>query len=85
MFSAIIILVLLPLVSQFKINSNKVCKIYQFWFWLFIFNFIFLGFIGARVVEAPYVLLGQISTCFYFMYFLIVLPILNILENSIKE
>ena len=84
MFFAILILFLLPVVGQFKINSNKVCKIHQIFFWLFVFNFIFLGFIGARVVEEPYILAGRVSTSIYFLYFLVVIPMLCKLETKVN-
>lgn len=40
-------------------------------FWVFICNFLLLGFIGGRPVEMPYLWMGQLSTLFFFLYWII--------------
>jgi quinol-cytochrome oxidoreductase complex cytochrome b subunit len=44
-------------------------------FWLFISNFLFLFWIGANPIAQPYILIGQISTAIYFLYFVILMII----------
>ena len=44
-------------------------------FWFQVCNCVLLGWVGQKVVEHPYVLVGQIATAFYFLYFLILLPL----------
>jgi len=51
-------------------------------FWMFIANFIFLGFIGARPIEEPYYIFGQISALIFFAYW-VVLPFMVAVENLI--
>lgn len=46
-------------------------------FWTFSVSVILLSWIGARPVEEPFILVGQIITCLYFLYFLVI-PILII-------
>lgn len=41
----------------------------QIWFWVFRRNFFLLTAIGALPVENPFILVGQVSTLFYFSYF----------------
>jgi ubiquinol-cytochrome c reductase cytochrome b subunit len=82
MGAAILVLLLLPFVGQFKIKSPKFNKVHQFFFWLFINNAILLLWLGAQLVEEPYVTISQIATVFYFSYFLIILPLLVFLENK---
>ena len=82
MVAAIVIFLLLPFVGQFKIKSPKFNKVHQFFFWSFISNAILLLWLGAQLVEEPYVSIGQLATAFYFSYFLIVVPILVYLENK---
>jgi quinol-cytochrome oxidoreductase complex cytochrome b subunit len=43
MFSAIVILFLLPYVGKFNCKSSKFLKTSQFFFWFFVFNLVFLG------------------------------------------
>jgi ubiquinol-cytochrome c reductase cytochrome b subunit len=82
MFSAIIILFFLPFVGKFKCKSSKFLKVAQFFFWCFVGNLVFLGWLGACVVEPPYIIYSQLATIFYFSYFLIVLPILAYIEKQ---
>ena len=42
-----------------------------------------LTYIGAQVVEEPWITLGQLSSVFYFAYFLIINPLVGILENKL--
>lgn len=44
-----------------------------------------LTFIGGQVVEEPYVTIGQIASVLYFMYFIVINPILGRIENRITE
>jgi hypothetical protein len=41
--------------------------------------------LGAKHVESPFVELGQISTVLYFSHFLIIVPLVSLLENSLVE
>lgn len=83
MFSAILILFFLPILGSFHCKSSKLVKLNQFFFWMFIFNFLLLGWLGSCIVEQPYVLISQISSIFYFSFFLVILPILSFFENKI--
>jgi ubiquinol-cytochrome c reductase cytochrome b subunit len=50
-----------------------------------------LGYCGGSPAEEPYVMISQIATAYYFIHFLIVLPLLSMFEktlplpNSISE
>ena len=41
--------------------------------------------IGAKHVEYPFIELGQICTAYYFAHFLIIVPVVSLLENSLVE
>jgi ubiquinol-cytochrome c reductase cytochrome b subunit len=83
MFGSILILFALPVVGDFKAKSSKFIRLAQFMYWLFVSNVLILTWLGACVVEDPYVLISQISTTFYFLYFLVVLPALSWLELKV--
>ena len=36
-------------------------------------------------VEQPYVLIGQVGTAFYFIYFLVLIPLVGILEGQLMR
>jgi len=41
--------------------------------------------LGAKHVESPFIEFGQISTIIYFSYFLVIVPVTSLLENSLIE
>lgn len=82
MFLAILILFALPLLGTYKCQSHKWSKLGQFFFWLFVFNFLLLGWLGACVVAQPYIIISQLATVYYFMYFLFIIPVLNFIERK---
>jgi ubiquinol-cytochrome c reductase cytochrome b subunit len=53
----------------------------QLTFWFFVANFLLLTHIGGCPVEQPWLIIGQCSTVFYFGYFLVLTPLIGILEN----
>jgi ubiquinol-cytochrome c reductase cytochrome b subunit len=83
MFGSILILFLLPILGRFKVKSSKFTTLVQFFFWLFIGNVLLLGWLGACLVEEPYVIISQLATLFYFSYFFLILPFLAYLEQRI--
>jgi ubiquinol-cytochrome c reductase cytochrome b subunit len=50
-------------------------------FWLFVADFLILLWIGQQIVEEPFILVGQIGTAFYFIFFLIIIPGLGKFES----
>nr|YP_010526945.1 cytochrome b [Dolbina paraexacta]YP_010952604.1 cytochrome b [Dolbina tancrei]UXR12282.1 cytochrome b [Dolbina paraexacta]WMQ52950.1 cytochrome b [Dolbina tancrei] len=73
---SILILIILPLTFNKKIQGLQFYPINQFLFWMFIMLIILLTWIGARPVEIPYIITGQMLTILYFSYF-IINPLLN--------
>lgn len=50
---------------------------------MFIGDFMILTYIGGKVVEEPYITIGQIASVVYFMYFIVINPIVGKIENRI--
>lgn len=68
---SIAILAILPFYHLRKFRGIQFYPINQILFWTIVVTVILLTWIGARPVEEPYVLIGQILTVVYFSYFLI--------------
>nr|YP_010417451.1 cytochrome b [Junonia adulatrix]USF17506.1 cytochrome b [Junonia adulatrix] len=73
---SILILIILPFTFNKKIQGIQFYPMNQILFWFLITIIILLTWIGARSVEAPYIITGQLLTILYFSYF-IINPILN--------
>nr|QXG19411.1 cytochrome b [Drosophila navojoa] len=68
---SIAILMILPFYHLSKFRGIQFYPINQILFWIMVVTVILLTWIGARPVEEPYVLIGQILTVIYFLYYLI--------------
>lgn len=68
---SIAILFTLPLTHKRNYRRLKFYPINKILFWRFLIIAVLLTWIGARPVEDPYVLTGQILTVVYFRYFII--------------
>jgi ubiquinol-cytochrome c reductase cytochrome b subunit len=85
MFSALIILLAMPFTDLSRNRGIQFRPLSKIAFYIFIANFLILMVLGAKHVESPFIEFGQISTVIYFAHFLIVVPIISLLENSLVE
>lgn len=85
MFSAILILLIMPFADLTRNRGNQFKPLAKIAFFSFISNFLMLMILGAKHVEWPYILLGQISTLYFFLYFLLLVPAMSLLESSLIE
>nr|YP_010952539.1 cytochrome b [Cechetra lineosa]WMQ52846.1 cytochrome b [Cechetra lineosa] len=68
---SILILIILPFTFNKKFQGLQFYPMNQLLFWFFIIMILLLTWIGARPVETPYIMTGQILTILYFSYFMI--------------
>jgi ubiquinol-cytochrome c reductase cytochrome b subunit len=85
MFGSLLILLVLPIVDTARIRGSQFRPLMRFANWTFFVNFLILMWIGSQHPEEPYVLVGQISTFYYFAHFLIIVPLLGIIENTFMD
>src|SRR5271156_1644803 len=85
MFSALLALMVMPFSDLSKLRGIQFRPLSKIAFFIFIANFLILMQLGAKHVESPFIEFGQISTVLYFSHFLIIIPLLSILENSLIE
>ncbi|MBP9692313.1 MAG: cytochrome b N-terminal domain-containing protein [Alphaproteobacteria bacterium] len=89
MFSAVFILFFLPWLDSSKIRSATFRPLYKWIFWSFVIDCLILGYVGSHSTDYIHVnlggisnqFLGQITTFYYFAFFIILLPFLGIYER----
>jgi len=82
MFSAILILLLLPSTDVSRSRGMQFRPLSKGAFFVFVANFLILMQLGAKHVESPFIEFGQISTVLYFLYFIVVMYGVTVVENS---
>jgi len=85
MFSAILILLAMPFTDLSRSRGIQFRPLSKIVFYIFIANFLILMILGAKHVESPFIEFGQISTVLYFSHFLIIVPVISLLENSLID
>ena len=85
MFGALLALLVLPILDFNKARGLQFRPISKIAFWVFVSNFLILMQLGAKHVESPFIEFGQISTVLYFSYFLVLVPSISILENTLMD
>jgi ubiquinol-cytochrome c reductase cytochrome b subunit len=68
---SIAILYILPFINKKKFLTSQFYPLNKFLFWSLVSIIILLTWIGARPVEDPYILTGQVLTIVYFIYYII--------------
>lgn len=84
MFSAIAILFVVPWLDTSKVRSATFRPMYKIFFWVLVADGILLGYLGAMPAEGAYVVWARLATAYYFLHFLVVLPVLGIVETPRK-
>jgi ubiquinol-cytochrome c reductase cytochrome b/c1 subunit len=81
MFGAILVLFFVPWLDTSKIRSTKYRPMYKVFFWLLVISCLALGYLGAKPPEGIYVWLARLFTLYYFAHFLIIMPVVGIIET----
>jgi ubiquinol-cytochrome c reductase cytochrome b/c1 subunit len=81
MFASIAILAFLPWLDRSRVRSAKYRPLFRQFFWIFVITCIGLGWLGAKPAEGVYVIASRILTAWYFLHFLVILPLLGYFER----
>ena len=82
MFGAIMVLFVLPWLDRQPIRSSVFRPMYKIFFWILFLDCIALGYLGAMPAEGIYVHLSRVATAYYFIHFLVILPLLPKFEKT---
>jgi ubiquinol-cytochrome c reductase cytochrome b/c1 subunit len=84
MFGSILVLFVLPWLDTSPVRSMKFRPLARPFFWVFAASCILLGFCGAKPPEGIWVVLSRVGTAYYFLFFLVILPVLGKLERPLR-
>lgn len=81
---ALLVIFILPLTKKINKLRTRFYPIRQIIFWVLVRTWLILTWIGRRPVESPYVIIGQLATTIYFLYFIINPAIIKIWDSLLK-
>jgi len=82
MFSAIVVLALIPWLDRSPVKSAKYRPTFRIFFWVFAAICVGLGYLGSQEPTEGLALIARILTFGYFAFFLLVMPILSFTEKT---
>jgi ubiquinol-cytochrome c reductase cytochrome b subunit len=85
MLFALVGLIRLPYINTSEVRSSSFRPIFRVLYWFFIVDCLILGWIGQKVVEYPYIQIGQIGTAYYFGFLLVLIPVVGRLESYLMR
>jgi quinol-cytochrome oxidoreductase complex cytochrome b subunit len=81
MFSSILVLFVVPWLDTSRVRSATFRPIYKKVYWLLVIDVLALGYVGAHRPEGIMVVIGQLGTFYYFLHFLVLMPLIGKLER----
>ncbi|HEU0218776.1 MAG TPA: cytochrome b N-terminal domain-containing protein [Stellaceae bacterium] len=81
MFSSILVLFVVPWLDTSRVRSATFRPIYKKVYWLLVIDVLALGYVGAHRPEGIMVIIGQLGTFYYFLHFLVLMPLIGKLER----
>ena len=81
MFGSIVVIALAPWLDTSAVRSGRYRPTFKWWFWLLVFDFFVLMWCGSQKPEGLVPTISLIGSIYWFAYFLIILPLLGVLEK----
>jgi ubiquinol-cytochrome c reductase cytochrome b subunit len=73
----------MPIFDYSPLKSSDFRPIFKVFLWFFFIDTCLLGWLGAQIIEEPFITLSIIGTLYYFSFFLIILPIISYFESGL--
>jgi ubiquinol-cytochrome c reductase cytochrome b subunit len=85
MFGAIAVMALAPWLDTSSVRSARYRPMLKWWFWLLVVDFFALMWLGAMPAEEPYATFSLIASTYWFAYFLVILPLMGVIEKPLAQ
>ncbi len=85
MFGSLVVLALAPWLDTSSVRSGRYRPMFKWWFALLVVDFFVLMWAGAMPAEGIYPIIALIGAAYWFAYFLVILPLLGVIEKPIAQ
>ncbi len=83
LFGSILILFVLPWLDTSPVRSCRFRPVYRWCMVLLVADVFLLGYVGSNQPIGIFILLGRFATAYYFIHFLVLLPVLGLTERPL--
>jgi ubiquinol-cytochrome c reductase cytochrome b/c1 subunit len=83
MFASILVLFFLPWLDTSPVRSTRFRPMYKPFVFLLVVSFFALLYVGGKPPEGLYIVIGRVATAYWFLHFLVVLPVLGKIEQPL--
>lgn len=85
MGGALLILFTVPFFNTSKIRSTNYRPLFKVCYWVLVADFIILTWVGQKPIKNTYILIGQLATVYYFLFFILLIPVVGLIETKLLE
>lgn len=85
MFGAIAVMAIVPWTDTSSVRSGRYRPSFKWWFWILGLDFMILMWCGSQPAEGLVPTISLIGAIYWFAYFLIILPLLGVLEKPLPQ
>jgi ubiquinol-cytochrome c reductase cytochrome b subunit len=85
MFGSLAVLLILPWLDTSRVRSGRYRPMFKVWFWLLVVDFVLLTWCGSQPPEQPFVIMSQLGTLYWFVFFLVIMPLLGVIEKPLPQ
>jgi ubiquinol-cytochrome c reductase cytochrome b subunit len=83
MFGSILVWFVLPWLDTSPVRSARFRPMYRWSLFFMVISMVVLGVVGAHHPVEPYVSLGRLATIYYFLHFLVLVPLFGLIERPL--
>ncbi len=83
LFGSILILFVIPWLDTSPVRSCRFRPIYRWCMALLVADVFLLGYVGSNQPVGIFILLGRFATAYYFIHFLVLMPVLGVVERPL--
>nr|YP_010533558.1 cytochrome b [Gomphonema parvulum]UXX44709.1 cytochrome b [Gomphonema parvulum] len=81
MLGSLLVLLIIPFSNTSDVRNTTYRPLFKVFFWLFIVDFVILTWVGQKPVKDYFILTGQIATFYYFLFFIVLIPVIGKVES----
>src|SRR5687768_6081196 len=83
MFASILLLFFLPWLDKSPVRSGSYRPMFKRFFWILLIDIALLGWAGGSPATPTVVAVSQVATAYYFLHFLVILPLVSSFERPL--